>query len=127
MRAIIIDPFKRSVLETDIDGSAKSICEALGCDMLEIAHQFETGDTLYVDENGIARAQDATSGSDDAERAFAFDVGAHQAFFGKGVILGPEDENGSNTDAVMPTSRLFSIVFLAPAATTANAGGKPPH
>jgi hypothetical protein len=117
MRAIIIDPFNRSVLETDIDGSAASITELLGCDMLQIAHRFETGDTLYVDEEGLIKAQDALQGSDEGERAFAFDVGAHQPFVGKGVILGPENSKGSHTDAVMPTSRLSSIVFLAPAIT----------
>jgi hypothetical protein len=127
MRAIIIDPFKRSVMETDIDGSAGSICEALGCDVLEIAHQFETGDTLYVDESGLSRAQDALNGSEDGERAYAFDVGAHQPFLGKGVILGPEDQTGRHTDAVMPTSRLFSTVFLIPAAAKATGIGLPPH
>jgi hypothetical protein len=117
MRAIIIDPFKRSVLTTDIDGSAASIVEALGCDMLQIGHRFETGDTLYVDEDGLAKAQDALRGAEDGERAFAFDIGARHFFVGKGVILGPENDRGSHTDVVMPTSRLSSIVFLAPSIT----------
>jgi hypothetical protein len=117
MRAIIIDPFKRSVLETDIDGSAAAITELLECNQLQIAHRFETGDTLYVDEEGLIKAQDALQGSEEGERAFAFDVGAHQPFVGKGVILGLENDKGSHTDAVIPTSRLSSIVFLAPALT----------
>lgn len=114
MRAIIIDPFRRSVLETDLDGSATSVTEALSCDRMQIAHEFETGDTLYVDEDGISRGIDALRGREAEERAYAFDVGAHQPFLGRGVILGPEDGEGRHTDAVIHTSRLSGIIFLAP-------------
>lgn len=114
MRAIIIDPFRNSVLETDIDGSAASIAEALGCDSLQAAHEFETGDILYVDEDAMSKGQAALEGRDDEERAHAFDVGASRSFLGRGVILGAEDGRGRHTDAAMPASRLASIVFLAP-------------
>ena len=114
MRAIIIDPFRRSVLETEIDGSVASLREALSCDCMQIAHEFETGDILYVDEDGIARGIDALRGMEAEERAHAFDVGAHQSFLGRGVILGPEDGEGRHTDAVIHTSRLSGIIFLAP-------------
>ena len=97
MRAVAIDPLNRSVTELDLDGSVESICASLDCAMFQIAHVFETGDTLYVDEDGISRAQDALAGRDGAERAFAFDVDAHQPFYGRGVILGPEDEEGRHT------------------------------
>jgi hypothetical protein len=114
MRAIVIDPFEKSVLEVDLPGSAQSICAALNCDMMEIAVVFETGDVLYVDEEGTLKAEDALQGAAEGERAFGFDVGAHQVFLGKGVILGPENEHG-HTDAVMSLARLSSIKFTAPA------------
>ena len=62
MRAIVIDPFEKSVLEVDLPGSSQSICAALNCDMMGIAVVFETGDVLYVDEEGAQKAEENQKG-----------------------------------------------------------------
>jgi hypothetical protein len=91
-----------------------------------MVYEFETGDSLYVDEDGGLRAQEAIARGDDVERAAAFDVGAQRTFLGKGVVLGPEDGLGGNLDAVMSPARLSSIVFVeAPAAASDAHWAKP--
>lgn len=97
-----------------MDGTAAAVSQIVGGHRLHTAFEFETGDTLYVDEDAFAKGHDAILGLDDEGRAYAFDIGAHQSFLGKGVILGPEDGRGRHTGAVMLTSRLAGIVFMAP-------------
>jgi hypothetical protein len=58
MRALLIDPERRSVVEIQIDGSIDSICSALGCESFE-GHPWLNGslatggDTIYGDANGL--------------------------------------------------------------------------
>lgn len=127
MNAIVIDPFHRSVIIVELEITIANLSDAINADKLEIAHEFETGDILYVNEDGIARAEDAMQGREEGEHAFAFDVGAHQPFFGKGVIVGPLDDNGQHGSVVMDASRLSGTVFLSPRVATPVSGGHSPH
>lgn len=125
IRALLIDPSFQSVREAFIDGGFESLQEAVG-GSIEIAHDFPNGDVLYVDEDGLAKAHDAMSGRDDASRAYMFDVGAHQPFAGRGVIVGAEDAEGRHTDAGMAVGEVKDMVsFIAPAAASAPQGGLP--
>lgn len=115
MRAILIDPYSRTVIETDIDGSAAAVCEELGSSSLAQVHEFETGDVLYIDEESEERARASLDEGIDLHRAFAFEIGGRHSFLGRGVILGPENSQGVHSEALLPVSRLSSIVFIAPA------------
>ena len=58
MRAILIDPERRSITEIQIDGSIESICAALGWESFEghpwLNGSLETGgDTIYGDAYGL--------------------------------------------------------------------------
>src|SRR3546814_20527400 len=78
MRVIVIEPRTKDVREAESDGSLQSLMKLVEGD-IEIATQLEGGDLLYVNEEGIYPFEDY------------FDVGAHQAFAGPGVIIGAED------------------------------------
>lgn len=127
MNVILIDPFNRSVIKTAVEADFSSICELIGAARLEFAYAFETGDVLYVNGDGLARAEDAMLGRDEGEHAFAFDVGAHQPFFGKGVVVGPADSEGRHGPVLMDPSRLSGIVFLLPRVAAPDAGGHAAH
>lgn len=82
---------------------------------LQLAHVFENGDHLYVNENGLHDLPEALEGKMEIERAYLFDLGAHQAFAGKGVIVGAEDQSGLHQDARCSVEVLRGITtFLAP-------------
>jgi len=53
-KAIIIDPFTRSVTQTELDGSLDDIYEKIGngCELFEMIHVDAFTD-LYVDEEGL--------------------------------------------------------------------------
>ena len=55
-----------------------------------IAHVFDNGDTLMVDDEGLLKPHDK----------FVHVVGAHQPFAGNGVIVGPCDDEGEMLDCV---------------------------
>lgn len=125
IKAVLIDPALQSVRETFIGHGLEALQEAVG-GMVEIAHEFPNGDVLYVDEEGLLKAQDAILGREDAARAFVFDIGAHQPFAGRGVIVGAEDEDGRHTDARTSAREIIPMVsFMAPAVASAPTGGLP--
>jgi len=116
MRALIIDPARQTVSEADLDMSLRSLQEAVGGN-IEVAHEFPNGDVLYVNEEGLSRAEDALEGKDDPERAFWFDIDAHQPFAGRGIVVGPEGSAGRHGPAKTTLEDLFSVLkILAPRA-----------
>lgn len=116
MRAIIIDPFHQSISECDIDMSLASLQTAVG-GPIEYAFEFENGDVLYVNEEGLLRSDDAMSGKDSPEFAHLFDVEAHQPFAGRGLVVGAEDEHGKHGDAQTTVRELSArLAFLVPEA-----------
>lgn len=54
MKAILIDPYAKSVTQVDYDGSLEQAYALTQCDMIEQAH-LSNGDVLLVDEEGIYR------------------------------------------------------------------------
>lgn len=111
---IVIDPYLRSVMEVESGLDEGSIRDLVGCERLRKVYEFENGDELLIDWGALAKAESALGGQDDGERAYAFDVGAASPFFGKGVIVGPEDGHGEHTAVLMDASRLSGIIFMTP-------------
>jgi len=123
MKAILIVPSVQRVEEIDLDMSYQALSEAVG-GPLEIAHVYENGDTLYVHEEGLLEHREIMAGRLPAgENAFAFELGLHQPFFGKGVIVGPEDAEGRHTAARTDIQEIReTISFLSPGAMAAKPG-----
>lgn len=83
---ILIDPFNYTITETKID-SLEDIYEALNVQMIEVGHQFENGDVIYVDEEGLLKIG-ATNG-----QTMGFRVeGSQTPLVGKGLIVGTTSE-----------------------------------
>jgi hypothetical protein len=122
MRAIAIDPFAGTVREIDTQTDYRSLQRLVGGD-IEPAHQFPNGDVLYVNEDGIAAAEEAMAGRADAARSGWFEMGLHQAFAGPGVIVGAEDGEGVHGNAPTPLADVVGKVgFMVPASFAAEEG-----
>lgn len=86
MRAILIDAKNKTVTETQVHG-LPGLQNAVG-GYIECAHDFDNGDTCYVNEEGLFQFED-----------FFMIDGAHQPFAGNGIIVGLDQESGETTDA----------------------------
>lgn len=123
MRAIVIDPAERSLREEGVGNHYTDYQRVVGGD-IQFAHEFENGDVLYVDEAGLLQAELAMSGKAESARAFFFDVGAHQKFAGRGVIVGMEGDDGRHGPARSSLQEIASrLSFFGPLASAA--GGAP--
>lgn len=123
MRVILIDPARQSMKEADLPVDLDNLQEAVG-GLIEYAHMFDNGDSLIVNEEGFLEYMDAMRGREPAEKAFMFDIGAHQPFAGKGIIVGPEN-NGIHTDAISSINEIGSrLTFIVPGAFGAHDGNK---
>jgi hypothetical protein len=127
MRAIVIDPIAGSVREIDTPTDYRSLQRLVGGD-IEPAHQFPGGDVLYVNENGIAAAEEALAGKAGAASSGWFEMGLHQPFAGPGVIVGAEDDEGVHGNAATALAEVARKVrFIVPASLSAEEGAFGPN
>lgn len=92
MKAYLIDPFKRSILEVGTDGELQSIYDLLGVDMIELVRPLNSeGDVIYIDEEGKLK---------DAQAMFFCRLWPRDVLMGKGLWIGT-DEQGNNASAEM--------------------------
>lgn len=77
MRAIIINPEDRTITETDIDGSLKSLQQIVGGLIEPVYQGLDEPHHCYVNEEGLL---------DNPQHFFMFKDG-HQPLAGNGVIL----------------------------------------
>ena len=99
MRVVLIDAKKREIREEDLrddddEGSLKTLQDAVG-GLIECGFQYDNGDCIYVNEEGLFGPMDA----------FFFIEGSHQPFAGNGVLSGVDD-SGDTVDAKMSIDEL---------------------
>lgn len=98
-KAILIDSANRTVREVTVAG-LKDMQRCVG-GYIQIAHEWESGDALYVDEEGLLKAQ---------EHWFRIS-GQHSdhPMAGNGLIVGSDDE-GENADVVLTVADVVPLV-----------------
>jgi hypothetical protein len=84
MRAIIINAQDRTITETDIDGSLKSLQQIVGGLIEPVYQGLDDDHHCYIDEEGLL---------DNPPHFFMFTDG-HQPLAGNGVILSSTDDGG---------------------------------
>lgn len=94
MKAILIDPFEKTVTEVDHNGNYRQIYTLLShpehrVDCFTVV-QIENDDAIFVDDEGLLK---------DPKHFFVW-RGYPQPLAGKGLILGTNDE-GDSVDAVI--------------------------
>jgi hypothetical protein len=99
MKAVWINSQKRSLILADYS-NADDLREMIGCEWLQIGHQFRNRDVIYVDEEGLLKPQ----------RMFFTVRGGHQPFAGSGVLVGREKPGKSDT--YDPRTNLLTIANI---------------
>jgi hypothetical protein len=84
MRAIIVNPEDRTITETEIDGSLKTLQQIVGGLIEPVYHGLDDNHHCYVNEEGLLH---------DPLYFFMFTDG-HQPLAGHGVILSTTDDGG---------------------------------
>lgn len=102
MKALKINTETRTIEEIFIDGSLKSIYDAIGngCTCFECPVSFENDDTLYVDEEGLFH--DVNGGM--AVKGFGNPI------VGNGLIIGTDIETGESRDCLSTVEEIKSKI-----------------
>lgn len=85
MKAFLIDPFTRTITEVEYDGSLEHMYQLIGCDSVEAVKLTDSGDCVWVDEEGLLK-----------NPTHFFYIGNYPGeLAGKGLVLGTD--GGGNT------------------------------
>lgn len=85
MRAILIDPFTRSISEVDTDASLDDIYSLLDIDTLTVV-KYDPDNALFLDDEGLLK--------DKETQEYFWLNGCVQPFAGRGLLIG--DNYGDN-------------------------------
>ena len=99
MRAILIDPFTRSITEIEIDPTLNNMYETLGVDLITVV-SIKPDHALIIDDEGFLKSKES--------QEYFWWAGADQPFAGRGLILG--DKYGENKDATMTLDQVNKCI-----------------
>jgi hypothetical protein len=103
-KAILIDPFKRTVSEVDWNGDYHHIYQLTDCDTFDVARINAKGDGIFVDDEGLFKE----------EQAFFVYNGYGNPLAGKGLILGSDREGESVKPHVTLKEVQEKVAFVMP-------------
>jgi len=99
MRAILIDPFKRTVEEIDIDPSLDNMYAVLGVELITVV-RWDAKHALILDDEGLLKSKEAME--------YWHVAGSDKPFAGRGLLLG--DEHGDNRPATVGVPEVQRLV-----------------
>lgn len=102
LKAYLIDPRDRTIVETTYDYNIKTIQSAVG-GLFDVARfDPETGDTVYVDDEGLYN-----------QPHYFFAINGYpQPLAGKGFVLGCNMETGESRSTIITLERLKQNVMF---------------
>ena len=98
-KAFKIDSKAKTVTEIEVSGLDDM--QAVVGGLIEQAHAFDNGDSIFVNEEGLL--------NDEADEFFLF-KGAHQPFAGNGLVIGCDLETGDSASVKSAFSEIASQV-----------------
>ena len=102
MKALLIDPYERTIKEVKHAGDLKSLYELLDCSMVEAPIDYPNGDTLYCDEEGWVYPREFLAG-------FMFPDWDYP-ILGKALIVG-SDEDGRDVGCLSDVDDFKNIIW----------------
>jgi hypothetical protein len=102
MKAVKIDAKTRKIYEIEIQDPQKEIREKLPGSGHETAHNFKTGDILYVDSDGVWNREETFM--------FGSEKYGYQEFHGSGIILHFSPRKHEWADAVKTVEDIKRLV-----------------
>jgi hypothetical protein len=104
MKAILIDPFTKTITEVEHNGDYKQIYELIGCYCFTAVNLDNKGNAVYVDDNGLIED------IDNQQFFMIFNQdGVPAVLAGKGLILGCDAE-GESVSTTISLEAARSIV-----------------
>jgi hypothetical protein len=102
MRAILIDPFTRTVSEVETSAELLDMYDLLQVDCITVV-RVDPGHAMILDDEGLLKSKDV--------QTYFRLKGGHQPFAGRAMILG--DKYGDNRDASLSLEEVKdAVVFL---------------
>jgi len=104
VRAFLIDPEEEVVIEIDVEPGLRNIYDQVGGGPIDIVRLNDTGDVIYIDDNGLYRQNHFF-----ALRDFLHPIA------GPGLVLGTDSE-GDTTDTTFTDSTVIAdlITWITP-------------
>lgn len=99
MRAILIDPFTRTIDAIETDASLDDLYKILHVDMITVV-SFDREHAMILDDEGLLKGKE--------EQAYFWVKGAEQPFAGRGLIVG--DDYGENRAATIGIDKVREVV-----------------
>lgn len=99
MRAILIDPFTRTVSDVDTGAGLDDLYDILKVELITVVN-LGKGHALILDDEGLMKPKE--------EQEYFHLRGAQQPFAGRGLVLG--DNYGESRDATLPTEDIAKLV-----------------
>lgn len=100
MRAILIDPFTKTVTEVETEGGLHDIYKLIGCDTIDAVYLADGKHNIFVDDNGLTYNEPLP--------VYQWQ-GYPQPLAGRGLLMGYNDE-GNNVGATMPLGVVMAHV-----------------
>jgi hypothetical protein len=101
MRAVLIDPFTKTVQQIETPGDLRDIYKAIQCDTIDAAYLTDGKHCIYVDDNGLTY-------TDKVLPVFRWQ-GYDQPLAGRGLLMG-YNKAGANCDCDIPVGVVWSHV-----------------
>lgn len=103
MRAVLIDPFTRTIEEVNTTGKLAEIYSLLQVELVTVV-QVNATDSLFLDDEGLFVPP--------TEQAYFLWSGSRQPFAGRGLILGCDEEGESDDAQISLEEVIESVTWL---------------
>lgn len=110
MRAILINPERKTISEIQIGDDYKEIYKVIDCELFTCPITFENGDTMYCDDEGLFKEQKGGI----IMRGWSYPI------LGKILVLGCDEETGDSQDAKSTTTFFEKQIMWLSEEQTAN-------
>lgn len=97
IKAIIIDPHLRLIIQTEVEDSLEGLQHAIGDNQIELVY-LDDGNIMYVDSEGLFKQN---------QRFFIYN---NRPFAGKAIVLGDDPENGKTVSTKSSVTDIASHV-----------------
>lgn len=92
MKAILIDPFARTVEEVEYTGEYTNINEHIKAQYFDVVRINRKGDAIFVDDEGLINGNE--------NQQFFGWIGYANPLAGRGLVLGTDDEGESISPSI---------------------------
>lgn len=106
MRAILIDPFARTVTEVEYTGEYTNINEHIKAQYFDVVRINRKGDAIFVDDEGLINGNE--------NQAYFGWLGYMNPLAGRGLILGCDDEGESIEPTISLETAQKHVIWLEP-------------